>query len=124
MATTTDITDDMYKQAAGPLIKLLGPISTVPKDLITSYLTLAALLGVAGGAGLGVTASYVKSKNPKLTALDRKKKFYDSKVREMANENWLNDVMATRRKLESSKLSDEERTTLEDKYIDLINTKS
>ena len=112
----------MNKQAAMPFSKILGPLSVFPKDIITRYLTLAALLGVAGGAGLGVTASYVKSKNPKLTALERKKKFYDSKVKEMANENWLNDVMAARKKLESSKLSDEERTALEDKYINLINS--
>lgn len=123
MATTTDSTK-MDKQAAFPFMKVLGPLSTFPKDVVTSYLTLAALLGIAGGAGLGVTASYIKSKNPKLTALDRKKKFYDSKVKEMANENWLNDVMSARKKLESSKLSDEERTALEDKYMNLINTKA
>lgn len=122
MATITDSTK-MNKQAAIPFMKVLGPISTLPKDVVTSYLTLATLLGLAGGAGIGVTASYVKSKNHKLTALDRKKKFYDSKVKEMANENWLNDVMSARKKLESSRLSDEERTALEDKYMNLINTK-
>lgn len=101
--------------------KILGPLSAVPKDVLMMYLTTAAALGLAGGAGIGTVSSYIKSKNPKLTSLSRKKDFYDRKVREMENENWLNDVMSTKKKLETARLTDDERTDLENKYLKLIN---
>lgn len=119
MAITTD-NKELEKQAAA-WAKILGPLTAVPKDTLMSYLAAVAAIGAAAGTGIGAASSYMKSKNPKLVALDRKKKFYDSKVDEMANENWLNDVLDARKKLESSKLSDEERTALEDKYIKLLD---
>ena len=109
------------KKTAGPASIL--PFINAPKDLLMTYLTAAAALGLAGGAGIGAAAAHIKSKNPKLTALGRKKKYYDSKVEEMANENWLNDVMTAKKKLETSKLSDEERTALEKQYIKLLDRK-
>ena len=124
MATTTrdQVYREFMKQAAGSSGKFsLLPFLSIPKDALMMYLTAAAALGVAGGAGLGAASSYIKSKNPKLTALDRKKDFYDRKFDEMENENWLNDVMTAKKKLETSKLSDEERTALEDNYIKLLN---
>jgi len=105
----------------GSVSKFLVPFSMLSKDSLLTYLTLAGALGAAGGAGLGIASSYVKGKDPKLLALSRKKEFYDRKVDELDNENWLNDVMDIRKKLESSKLSDEERTALEDKYVKLLN---
>lgn len=105
----------------GGKMSILGPLTALPKDLLMTYLTAAAALGMAGGAGLGAISSYVKGKNPKLTALSRKKDFYDKKVREIDNENWLNDVMAAKKKLETARLTDEERTALEDQYMKLIN---
>ena len=101
--------------------KLLLPFGMLNRDALMTYLTIAGALGAAGGAGLGVASSYVKNKDPKLLALSRKKEFYDRKVDELENENWLNDVMDIRKKLESSKLSDEDRTALEDKYVKLLN---
>ena len=99
----------------------LLPLHMLSKDTLMTYLTLAGALGAAGGAGIGVASSYIKSKDPKLLTLARKKEFYDRKVDELENENWLNDIMAAKKKLESSRLSDEERTALEDKYIKLLN---
>ena len=101
--------------------KWLMPLSFLSKDSLMTYLTLAGALGAAGGAGLGVASSYIKSKDPKLLALSRKKDFYDRKVDELENENWLNDIMAAKKKLESSRLTDEERAALEDKYVKLLN---
>jgi hypothetical protein len=122
MDTTTKKTDtvDLEKQAAR-LSKLILPLSTLSKESLMAYLTLAAGIGAAGGAGLGAAASYVKSKDPKLIALSRKKEFYDKKIEEMENENWLNDIMDAKRKLDSSRLTDEERSDLEKKYVKLLN---
>lgn len=112
----------LEKMAKGPGVgKLLSPLSFLSKDSLMAYLTFAGALGAAGGAGLGVASSYVKSKDPKLLALSRKKEFYDRKVDELNNENWLNDVMDIKKKLESAKLTDEERSALEDKYIKLLD---
>lgn len=123
MATITreQIYKEFLKQAADKKKFSMIPFLSIPKDALMMYLTAAAALGAAGGAGLGAASSYIKAKNPKLTALDRKKDFYDRKVSEMENENWLNDVMTAKKKLETSKLSDDERTALEDKYIALLN---
>lgn len=122
MDTTTKKIDavELEKQAAG-LKKLMIPLSALSRESLMAYLTLAAGIGAAGGAGLGAAASYVKSKDPKLVALSRKKEFYDKKVEEMENENWLNDIMDAKRKLDSSRLTDEERSDLEKKYIKLLN---
>jgi hypothetical protein len=121
MATITkdQIDDFMKKTAAGK--KLLGPFLALPKDVLMMYLTGAAALGLAGGAGAGIASSYIKSRNPKLTALSRKKDFYDKKVEEMDNENWLNDLMAAKKKLETSRLTDDERTALEQKYMEMLD---
>jgi len=124
MATTTNVKPGLSKSAqrGGSRFPLLAiPASVLNRESLMTYLTAAAALGAAGGAGIGAAVSHIKSKNPKIVALDRKKEFYDKKVDEMANDNWLNEVMATRKKLESSKLSDEERTALEDKYIKLLD---
>lgn len=124
MATQNKTEQDMQLEKLAAKIgagKILGPLSVIPKDVLMMYLTTAAALGLAGGAGIGTVSSYIKSKNPKLTSLSRKKEFYDRKVREMENENWLNDVMAAKKKLETARLSDDERTDLEDKYLKLIN---
>ena len=110
----------MLKAAAPSLKGILGPATMIPKNLLMAYIAAAAAIGAAGGAGLGAASSYVKSKDPKLTALARKKKYYDGKLKEMENENWLNDVMAAKKKLETSRLTDEERTALEDKYIKML----
>ena len=112
--------EKLEKQAVG-LKKLLLPLSTLSKESLMAYLTLAAGIGAAGGAGLGAASSYVKSKDPKLLALSRKKEFYDKKIEEMENENWLNDIMDAKRKLDSSRLTDEERSDLEKKYVALLN---
>ena len=100
---------------------ILAPLVSLPRSALLAYLSLFAGLGMAGGAGLGALSSYIKTKNPKLIALSRKKDFYDKKIREIDNENWLNEVMSAKKKLETSKLSDEERSALEDKYMKLIN---
>lgn len=121
MATTTDNKAKMSKSAARAGL-WLSPLTLLSKDNLTAYLATVAALGAAGGAGVGAAASYIKSKNPKIVALDRKKEFYDKKIREMENENWLNDIMTAKKKLESSKLSDEERAELEKKYIKLLNS--
>ena len=121
MDTTTNKNENIEKIAAQA--KVINPFIAVPKNLLLTYLTLAAAAGITGGAGLGVASSFVKSKDKRLTALERKKRFYDGKVEEMENENWLNDVMAAKKKLETAKLTDEERTALEDKYISLLNKK-
>lgn len=111
----------LEKMAKGGSGKFLLPFSLLTKDSLMTYLTLAGALGAAGGAGLGVASSYIKNKDPKLLALSRKKEFYDRKVDELDNENWLNDIMDAKKKLESSRLSEEERSALEDKYIKLLN---
>ena len=111
----------LEKMAKGGPSKFLLPFSMLTKDSLMTYLTLAGALGAAGGAGLGVASSYIKNKDPKLLALSRKKEFYDRKVDELDNENWLNDIMDAKKKLESSRLSEEERSALEDKYIKLLN---
>lgn len=120
MVTETNKKEALEKLAAGKLSWLTG-LLPVSKDTLLGYLTLAGAIGAAGGAGLGAMSSYIKSKNPKLVALDRKKEFYDRKIDEMTNENWLNDVMTLKKKLETAKLSDDDRTKLEDEYIKLIN---
>ena len=117
--TRKEALEKMAKKGSGS--RFLLPFGLLNKDSLMTYLTLAGALGAAGGAGLGVASSYVKNKDPKLLALSRKKEFYDRKVDELENENWLNDVMDIRKKLESSKLSDEERIALEDKYVKLLN---
>lgn len=124
MDTTTrdQIYDKFVKQAAGKKGALsIFPFMTLPKDALMTYLTAAVALGAAGGAGLGAASSYIKSKNPKILALNRKKDYYDRKVDEMENENWLNDVMTAKKKLETSKLSDDERAALEKEYIKLLD---
>lgn len=119
--TRDQIYDRFIKQAAGNSKFSIIPFLGLPKDALMTYLTAAVALGAAGGAGLGAASSYIKSKNPKIMALNRKKDFYDRKVDEMENEDWLNEVMTAKKKLETSKLSDDERTALEDKYIKLLN---
>ena len=121
--SNTGSPEHIYKSAAGSRGSgsgLFAPLMLLPKSLAMAYLTTAAAIGAAGGIGLGAASSYVKSKDPKLTALARKKKYYDGKLKEMENENWLNDVMTARKKLETSKLTDEERAALEEKYIKLL----
>ena len=122
MDTTANSTRISEKQAGAAWTKLLGPLAALPKETLMTYLTAVAAVGAAGGATLGAVSSHVKSKNPKIVALNRKKEFYDRKVDEMTNENWLNDVMTLRKKLESSKLSDDERTALEKEYIKLLDS--
>lgn len=115
MATTTDLEKEAAKSLKLPL---LGFASS---DLGKGYLALAASLGLIGGAGLGAFSSYVNAKNPELTALDRQKKFYDKKISDMENENWLNDVLTLKKKLETNRLSDDERKDIEKQYLKLIN---
>lgn len=122
MDTTTK--QDLEKQAAVPLTSLLKGIvasGAIPKHLWSTYLLWAAALGGLGGTGAGIVSSYVKAKNPEALSLDRQKRFYDRKIDEMANENWLNDLMAAKKKLDTGKLSPEERDVLEKKYVALIN---
>jgi len=122
MDTTTN--NEFYKKAAlnaASLMKGLGLAGAIPNDALKSYLAIAAALGALGGAGAGVVSSYVKAKNPEALSLDRQKKFYDRKISEMENENWLNDLISAKKKLENSKMSPEDRKALEKKYIDLIN---
>lgn len=113
-----DTTDNQTNEKLAGIIR---PFFTIPSNSFKGYLTLATALGILGGAGAGTIASHIKSKNDKVVALDRKKKFYDQKVEEMENENWLNEIMLTKKKLESSRLSDEERSALEKRYIKLLN---
>ena len=111
MATTTN---QMNKNAAKfSLSGILKPALAIPDSLWKQYLLLSL--------GAGAIASHVKSKNPKLITLDRKKEFYDRKIKEMENENWLNDLMAAKRKLETSRMSDEDRKSLEEQYKKLID---
>lgn len=108
------------KRAQGsnnPIINALD----LTRYLGSTSLSLALGLGVLGGAALGLGSSAVKARNPEYIALKRRKKFYDSKIDEMRNEEWLSNIMSLRRKLETGKLSDEERDKLESEYIKLIN---
>ena len=123
MDTTTDIDAYMHKSADGfnDAVKGLKSSLQAMWEGGGGAVGLATLLGLLGGAGIGTMASYMKNSNPKITALDRKRKFYSDKLEEMSNENWLNDLMSVRRKLETSKLSDDDRTKLENRYLQLIN---
>ena len=123
MDTTIEqyINEQMEKIAGKGGGAILGPLAALPKNALMTYLTFAAAAGLIGGAGLGLSSSYIKNKNPKLVSLARKKEFYDKKVSEMENENWLNDIMSLKKKLETARLSDEERTELEAKYKKLID---
>ena len=121
-----DITIEQYlknymEKDAAKGAGVIGPLAALPKNVLTLYLTTAAALGLIGGAGIGLSSSYIKNKNPKLVELSRKKDFYEKRLREMENENWLNDVMAAKKKLETSKLSDSERAALESKYKKLLD---
>lgn len=107
----------LEKQAQLRLRGLLG----IPSDSYKSYLTLATALGILGGAGAGSLASTIKTKNEKIIALDRKKKFYEDKTKELKNDNWLDELISTKKKLESTNLTDDERTDLENKYRKLLN---
>lgn len=115
MDTTTN---NLQKQAAPFPAKTLV---SIPNNLLKSYLTWAAALGILGGTGVGLMASTIKAKNDKITSLDRKKKFYTRHIAELENENWLNDIMATKKKLDSNRLSEEERAELEKQYLKLLN---
>ena len=121
MATTTEDYVEEYMKKTADGKKLIGPLVALPKDALMMYLTAAAALGIAGGAGAGLASSHIKSRNPKLTALARKKDFYDKKVDEMNNENWLNDLMTAKKKLETSRLTEDERTDLENRYMEMLN---
>lgn len=117
-------TSSNEKKAAGPLtgpLDLIRDLTHDTNDLLKAYLTYSAMAGLIGGGALGFGASAIKRRNPEIKALDRRKRFYDSQVEEMKNTNWLNEVMASRRKLESGKLTPEERKTLEQKYIELLS---
>ena len=119
MVTTTN---QMNKKAAKfSLSGILKPALAIPDSLWKQYLLLSLGAGALTGLGAGAIASHVKSKNPKLITLDRKKEFYDRKIKEMENENWLNDLMAAKRKLETSRMSDEDRKSLEEQYKKLID---
>lgn len=90
-------------------------------DIYKGYLQYALAAGLVGGGTLGLTASLLKQKNPDLEALKRRQRFYDSQTEEMKNTNWLNDVMASKRKLETAKLTEDERKALEAKYLALLS---
>lgn len=103
------------------LIPVITKLLKGTTDIPLGALSLAAATGAGIGGASGLAASVIKSNNSKITALNRKKKFYENKIDEMENENWLNDVIDTRKKLETSRLSDEERTILERKYKSLLS---
>ena len=110
-------------KTAGTLMELLSGIVGGAKnanELLKAYLAYSALAGGAAGAMAGIGASVVKSNSPELTALKRRQRFYDSQTEEMKNMNWLNEVMTAKRKLETAKLSPEERKTVETQYKGLI----
>ena len=102
-------------------IKATPALVSGMSDFYKGYLRYALAAGLVGGGTLGLTASLLKQKNPELEGLKRRQRFYDAQAEEMKNTNWLNDVMAAKRKLESGKMSEEERKALEAKYLALLN---
>lgn len=116
---------DSNEKTAGvnSLVALLGALGGGAKNanqLLKLYLAYAGLAGAAAGGLAGVGASLAKSDTPELESLKRRKRFYDSQTEEMKNMNWLNEVMTAKRKLETAKLSPEERKTVEEQYKGLI----
>ena len=114
----------LEKRGAGPLTTVYDGVTRLLGLGGTGFNTLLSLAGaggIIGGFGLGSAAASLKAKNPELVGTKRKREFYERKIKELDNENWLNDLMAARRKLETAKLSDEEREALEKEYIKLID---
>lgn len=102
-------------------IKALPKLPIYMNDIYKGYLQYALAAGLVGGGTLGLTASLLKQKNPELEALKRRQRFYDAQTEEMKNTNWLNDVMASKRKLETAKMTEDERKALEAKYLALLS---
>lgn len=108
------------KQAAAHAAAL--PIVAAIKNIPMGLLGAALLTGTAGGAALAGLIGAGKNKPAKLRVAEEERKFYDARVKELANENWLNDVMTLRKKLDSKNLSNEERKATEKAYLDLIES--
>ena len=102
-------------------IKATPKLVTGVSDIYKAYLQYALAAGLVGGGTLGLTASVLKQKNPELEALKRQKRFYDAQTEEMKNTNWLNDVMTSKRKLETGRITEDERKALEKKYLELLS---
>jgi flavin-dependent dehydrogenase len=90
----------------------------VSKAMLTASLLAGSSVGLLA-AGI---ANAAKTKPDKLRIAEEERKFYDARVKELANENWLNDVMTLRKKLDSKNLSNEERKATEKAYLDLIES--
>lgn len=101
--------------------KLITSLLLAGKEIPLGVLTLASGAGLVTGGLVGTATSAIKSNNSKITALNRKKKFYDNKIDEMSNENWLNDIITLRKKLETARIPDDERTSLEQQYKNLLD---
>lgn len=108
----------MTKQASPAIVAapLLGTLKNVPLGLLGASLAI----GTAGGLTLAGIVGGAKNKPAKLRIAEEERKFYDAKVKELANENWLNDMLTLRKKLESKNLSEEERRATEKEYLRLI----
>ena len=116
-------TDDRIEKSAGVVMNALKNAPKLyygSKELLTSYLLLMSGLGLAGGGIAGMAASAIKKENPEYKALKAKKMFYDSKIEENRNMNWLNDLMAAKRRLETGRLTDAERSDLEKKDLRMV----
>lgn len=114
----TSINMEKVALSAAPLVagaKMAGGVST-------ALLTASLLAGSSVGLLAVSAANAAKTKPAKLRITEEERKFYDARVKELANENWLNDVMTLRKKLDSKNLSNEERKATEKAYLDLIES--
>lgn len=108
----------MTKQASPKWLGLFGASTNVGKG----FLTTALLAGGTAGVALAGIVNAAKHKRAPLRIAEEERKFYDAKVKEMANENWLNDMLTLRKKLDSKSLSDSERRDVEKEYLKLLES--